>query len=555
MKTRAIIKIHYLCNNNCYFCHCSDNKRKGIGHSLAAKLEEASSLGIDEILLSGGEPTIDRELFDIISQIRNERFSIGLISNGRMFSYKTFCEKLFRHDPRYFYISLHSAKREIHDRISMASGAWEQTIAGIQNITDAGFSDNLIVNCVITRENIEDIKNNVALLEKLGVKKIKFSYPDVKGNMLHNRSLMVEPLKASEKITLALDECERDGLIGLYDGLPYCYVPERHRMKLDNLESNGILYMSEKFEDRFFRTDEGERKKDAECIRCSLHSICRGYHPLNDMISVKPITAKVPESIIFKRDEMKSRSPKTITLRDKDGDFNYTYRGDFFKVTNIDAIRREGNLFYMDQEEKSFLKKLKILEKGEKGKFTKGEMSFYDLASEAIEKETKDLKGKVLDVGFGDRNIFSHFKKLEDEGKIYYTGIDPSARCFDSAVAEYPGVDFRKTSLEEFSKNKENLGRYNHIFMIGSYNHIRDLDGALEALERLIDAEGRIVIIENNLMGIIVKSDDDGEAEHFRNHSIREARMVLSEKRFEILEEEDYGPFWKVVMRKKNGKA
>jgi MoaA/NifB/PqqE/SkfB family radical SAM enzyme len=282
MKTRAIIKLHYDCNNNCIFCHASGNKIIRSNHELLkSKLIQAQKLGIGQIILSGGEPTIYPGLEDLMQTLDRMSFSSGFISNGRMFYYKEFTQRILNYPVDYFYISLHSHIPGIHDKITGSDNSWKQAFGGIKNILELSRSTyiELTVNCVLNHYNIKELNQFVIFLHGHGIKKIKFSLPDIKGNCLINKNLILKDLIAVSKQLNSTFETAAEKYINVsYDGIPPCFIKKEYRDNINDLKTNSILYMSEVYEDRFYPVDEGVRCKSGECVKCFLNNSCPGLY-------------------------------------------------------------------------------------------------------------------------------------------------------------------------------------------------------------------------------------------------------------------------------------
>ena len=551
MKNRAIIKVHYKCNNNCDFCHCQDNKDYAINYDVSKKIEEAKNLGVNEILLSGGEPTINKEIFKIIKEIKSNELEFGLITNARMLSNEKFFNKIIFYEPKYFYISLHSKYEHIHDEMSGINGAWRQTLKGIKNIISRKLSNKLIVNCVVTSDNVEVLNEQAKMLMNIGVEKIKFSYPEMKGTLKKNPKKMPDAEIVSKNISEALDIIEENNKIGLYDGLPYCCLPNRHRMKLDNLETNNIFYMSECFEDNFFRTDEGLREKNSKCLECSFHNICQGYNSFSN-INNKAIIETIPEKIIFKPNinkEKTIKNPCTIKIKERNNFTKFEHKKEFFKSYNIEEIKNKESIFlFKPDNNNNFLQNLKLIKKNKESVFEISETSFYDLVKNEIKTEINNLKGKMLDIGVGDLNFGKIFENLQNNDIIDYIGIDPNKNTIISAKKRYNNLNFMNYSIEELSQNNKYTEYFDSIIMIGCYNHFEDLNRAFKSAKKMLKKNGKIIIYENNLMGIIDQYNifKQNELEHYRNHSQQEAINFLKNQNFNIVKNKEFGAFWKI---------
>jgi MoaA/NifB/PqqE/SkfB family radical SAM enzyme len=295
MKTRAIIKLHYDCNNNCIFCHASTNKAVKADLELTRnKLKIARELGIEQIIFSGGEPTIYHGLEVLMQDLAFLSFSSGFISNGRMFFYKEFTEKILSYRTDYFYISLHSTIPETHDRITGIRNSWKQSFGGIKNLIELSKpgSIDLTVNCVLNHYNIDQLDRYILTLHDKGIKKIKFSIPDIKGNCLLNKNLIVTDIKLiSDKINSCFELAAKNNIEASYDGLPPCLINKDFRKNINNLLTNNIYYMSEVYEDYFFPVDEGIRWKPSKCQDCAIKDTCPGFYRDYTWVQVEPFKA------------------------------------------------------------------------------------------------------------------------------------------------------------------------------------------------------------------------------------------------------------------------
>lgn len=115
IKRGALIKIHYKCNNNCLFCHSYDrkinNKKEFSLDKLSKKIILAKNLGVDCIVFSGGEPTINKSILTVLDEVKENKMKSGFVSNGRAFSDESFLREAIDLNSIYFYISLHSHKK------------------------------------------------------------------------------------------------------------------------------------------------------------------------------------------------------------------------------------------------------------------------------------------------------------------------------------------------------------------------------------------------------------------------------------------------------------
>ncbi len=527
---RAIIKIHYGCNNRCLFCHSHGLRhRQGSLDRIQRKIRAALDLGIDQVLLSGGEPTIYTGIERVLAQLKAARMSSGFISNGRRFAYPDFTRQALSAGARFFYISLHSHKAHVHDTLTAAPGSWAQTLAGIRNLVHMAPAASLTVNCVVTRANLDRLPEMAAFCKANGIGHLKFSFPEPKGLTLANRDVLLECMpQAARQVSQAMDAGESVGLKCSYDGLPYCRMPARHRMKLDNLESNRIFFMSEAFEEEFFRCDESDRTQRAACHHCAYFEVCPGIYKGYPRERETPVREPVPNMFHLYRIGigaakagkcLRDAAPDFCHLpfkricvqRGKDLDL-YEAWDPFFRIANFLRAREMGQLYLPRADQGSCLPFRKDSFFGLSrlarlpmcagcrescpGIYVAGEKVEV---GKAIQRRLMALKGRVLDIGFGELVLAGVL--LEGlKGRIRYTGIDPDKGACTLAAARYPEAKFLHTCLEAFDGE---AGGFDAVLMLGSFAHLKDPVRALARVKKLLRAGGRLMVVENEVFGVL----------------------------------------------------
>lgn len=86
------------CQNRCTFCYAQDtkfDKDLSMKPELAFKLiQVCQDIGIKNILLIGGEPTLYTDVVEIVSKINESGMTPIMITNGRRFSDEGFCQTI-----------------------------------------------------------------------------------------------------------------------------------------------------------------------------------------------------------------------------------------------------------------------------------------------------------------------------------------------------------------------------------------------------------------------------------------------------------------------------
>ena len=99
-----VLELGSKCNNNCIFCSVKNRDIVDISTQEAKNnILQAKHRGFTKIQFTGGEPTIRPDLISIIKFSKIKGFSsIGLSSNGRMFSYEKFAKSVIQSGCNYF---------------------------------------------------------------------------------------------------------------------------------------------------------------------------------------------------------------------------------------------------------------------------------------------------------------------------------------------------------------------------------------------------------------------------------------------------------------------
>ena len=194
------------CNLNCRMCYSGAYK-----DSSRAKLEDLSldqykriikelyTKGVRIFDVSGGEPLLRADLFEILREIKSYDDTVTyVVSNGTLLS-KGY-EKIMKNIGliNRLYISLDSYIEEKHNAIRGSSNAFRKTVDGIKMLTDAGV-ENLGINSVIMSSNYEDINGILNMAVNVGARYINLlRLIDVadKENLI-NENLSIDTFKES----------------------------------------------------------------------------------------------------------------------------------------------------------------------------------------------------------------------------------------------------------------------------------------------------------------------------------------------------------------------
>jgi len=166
---RMDLALTYRCNNKCTKCYV-EHKREIIELTTdewKQVLDNLWEIGIPHVTFTGGEPTLRKDLPELVEYAEDLGIITGIISNGRMFKDKKFVDKLVTAGIDHFQITIESHDEKLHDELCGFKGAWKETVQGIKNIVPTPVY--ILTNTTLTPYNIKDIEKTIDFLDSLGI--------------------------------------------------------------------------------------------------------------------------------------------------------------------------------------------------------------------------------------------------------------------------------------------------------------------------------------------------------------------------------------------------
>ena len=134
-------------------------------------------LGPFSLKFAGGEPLVRKDITDIIKYAYQRDIFTGLSTNGLLIN-SDMAKDLVSSGLNEIHVSLDSSKKEVHDFIRNKNGVYDKVVNGIfmLNKWRKKLNSSLRINvaCVITRYNLDTIKELVSFVEGGGFYSINF---------------------------------------------------------------------------------------------------------------------------------------------------------------------------------------------------------------------------------------------------------------------------------------------------------------------------------------------------------------------------------------------
>ena len=176
-NTISYLKIFVTFNCNLKCMHCVHSR-------ISAKVEPAmNSIFLDNlkrfveeviilnpklrIYLSGGEPLLRKDIYDILDHIVSLNIPMRFFTNGLLIDDET-AKKLSKYkDLMLIQLSLDSCIPEHHDKQRGVKGSFEKTLQGIKNQLKYGMKP--VIASIITPITFDDVEKTVEFLQGIGV--------------------------------------------------------------------------------------------------------------------------------------------------------------------------------------------------------------------------------------------------------------------------------------------------------------------------------------------------------------------------------------------------
>lgn len=192
------------CNLNCVHCRAGAERGPYPGELDTAKcfeiLDQISLVGKPIVILTGGEPLLRNDIFDLAARGSQMGLRMVMATNGTMLS-PGILEGIKASGIRRVSISLDAADEHQHDRFRKVPGAFKRAMEGIRLLKEAEIEFQ--INTTVTRHNVHDIEDILNMAVRLGAAS-------------HHLFLLVPTGRAKEMVDQEVDAMEYEKLLNWF---------------------------------------------------------------------------------------------------------------------------------------------------------------------------------------------------------------------------------------------------------------------------------------------------------------------------------------------------
>lgn len=184
------------CNLRCRHCY-ADSKSQVFDGELETKeaktlIEDLASAKVPVLLISGGEPLLRKDLFELIAYAKKNNIRSTISTNGTLIDQET-AQRLKQNEVSYVGISLDGIGTK-NDTFRGVAGSFDQAVRGIRNCMDVGQKVGL--RFTINRHNYDQLRDIFYLIKEEQIPRVCFYHLAYSGR---GSEMINEDITAEEK--------------------------------------------------------------------------------------------------------------------------------------------------------------------------------------------------------------------------------------------------------------------------------------------------------------------------------------------------------------------
>jgi heme d1 biosynthesis radical SAM protein NirJ len=197
------------CNLTCKHCYSISADRDFPGELSTAEvfavMDDLKAFGVPVLILSGGEPLLRGDIFEVSRRAQEMGFYVGLSTNGTLIDEHNI-ERITTVGYDYVGISI-DGLRETHDRFRRLAGAFDASMKGIRLCHAHGIKVGM--RFTMTQDNAHELPQLLTLMEGEGIDKFYLSHLNYagRGNINRKHDVFLETTRWA--MDLLFDTCWR----------------------------------------------------------------------------------------------------------------------------------------------------------------------------------------------------------------------------------------------------------------------------------------------------------------------------------------------------------
>ena len=227
------------CNLSCKHCRGSSTEKKPEGELTTEEafhfIDEIKEIGNPILILSGGEPLVRDDIFDIAKYATEKGLRVAMATNGTLVT-PEMADRIKSAGIQRVSISLDGSSPQTHDDFRCMPGAFQGAINGIENLKKAGIGFQ--INPTITKRTIDEIPEILEMAKGLGADALHIFLlvPTGRGKELENDE--IPPVEYERILNWFYDRQKDAGIQLKATCAPHYFRIMRQRAEKEGIEIN-----------------------------------------------------------------------------------------------------------------------------------------------------------------------------------------------------------------------------------------------------------------------------------------------------------------------------
>jgi len=137
-------------------------------------LAEAKKLGLKAVKITGGEPFLRKEIFEVLEWLKNSKLRATVETNGTLIGERE-AKALKGNKVSFMSVSLDGPDASTHEKLRGVKGSFIKAVEGIKNIRKYNPGLRMQIICSLWKHNKNNMKEMIEFCVKLGVFNLKIN--------------------------------------------------------------------------------------------------------------------------------------------------------------------------------------------------------------------------------------------------------------------------------------------------------------------------------------------------------------------------------------------
>jgi radical SAM protein with 4Fe4S-binding SPASM domain len=168
------------CNLRCPYCYASSTRRlpgELETHESLDLVDQAAELGAKVLVLTGGEPMLRRDLFDVAAHARSLGMQVNMITNATLIESAAKAARVAAAFDLVT-VSIDGGTEQTHER-TRGKGTFARTVRALHLLNDHGVVP--VINHVVSEENVDELASVGELLADIRVRQVRLMHHSALG--------------------------------------------------------------------------------------------------------------------------------------------------------------------------------------------------------------------------------------------------------------------------------------------------------------------------------------------------------------------------------------